>query len=305
MGAGIVCLLALTAAGPLLGLLWAATAPHLDVAASISGSENAFTTQADIDATFGFICLGAGIAAGVLARLRAADAGWPVPAGLTAGGFAGSLLAGWIGHLVRSPGVLDQLPPNAGSYVISLVDMRVRATGLYLVLPMAALLVLALSLWLPAPWPRRRRRGVEPVAEPAEPDAVFAAASAFQLGPLPFADDEPPAPVAGAGTPDGASSNGVADRGGAGGSEDASQKGRDDGEASRSWGPLGDASQKGRDDGEASRSWRPLGDASQKGRDDGEASRSWRPLGDASQKGRDDGEASRPWMPLGDLERPS
>ncbi|ONH30473.1 hypothetical protein [Pseudofrankia asymbiotica] len=251
--AGIVCLLALAAAGPLLGLLWAAAAPHLDVAASISGSENAFTTQADIDATFGFICLGAGIAAGVLARLRAADAGWPVPVGLTAGGFAGSLLAGWIGHLVRSPGVLDQLPPNAGSYVISLVDMRVRSTGLYLVLPLTALLVLALSLWLPAPWPRGRRRGTELVAQPAglaEPDAVFAAASAFQPRPLPFADDGPSAP--GVDTPDAASPNGAApngaaptgsDRvgvGGAGGSEDPGPEGQDDGEVSRPRMPLGD-----------------------------------------------------------------
>ncbi|OHV40595.1 MULTISPECIES: hypothetical protein [Pseudofrankia] len=225
--AGIVCLLALTAAGPLLGLLWAATAPHLDVAASISGSENAFTTQADIDAIFGFICLGAGIAAGVLARLKAADGGWPVPVGLTVGGFAGSLLAGWIGHLIRSPGVLDKLPPNAGNYVIDLVDMRVRATGLYLVLPVVALLVLALSLWLPAPWPRGRGWGGtdELVAEPgapAEPDAVFAAASAFQPPPLPFADDEPPAPATDGGVsatdggaPAGAGPNGAASHGAA------------------------------------------------------------------------------------------
>lgn len=167
--AGIACLLGLTVAGPLLGLLWAGVAPHLDVAASISGSENAFTTQADIDAAFGFVCLGAGLVAGLLARLRAADGGWPVPAGLAVGGLAGALLAGWVGHLVRSPGVLDQLPPNAGSYVVDLVDMRVRATGLYLVLPGSALLVLALSLWLPVPRSSDRARRAGPAAEPPEP----------------------------------------------------------------------------------------------------------------------------------------
>jgi hypothetical protein len=193
--AGLVALLALTAAGPLLGLLWAGIAPRLDVASSISGSENAFTVQADIDATFGFICLGAGLVAGVLARAKAADGGWPVPSGLALGGLAGSLLAGWVGHLVRSPGVLDQLPQNAGSYVVGLVDMRVRATGLYLVLPVTALLVLVLSLWLPAPWPRSAGRGgsTELVEEPGAPDDVFAAASAFQPPLLPFGHDDPPA----------------------------------------------------------------------------------------------------------------
>lgn len=189
--AGLAFLLGLTVAGPLLGLLWAAIAPRLDVAAGISGSETAFTAQADIDATFGFICLAAGIVAGVLARWRAADAGWPVPVGLAGGGLAGSLLAGWIGHLVRSPGALHQLPPHAPAYVVGLVDVKVRATGLYLVLPVTALVVLAFALWLPA---ALRRRPDAPVAEadgPSAPDETFAAAAAFRPSVLPPA--EPPA----------------------------------------------------------------------------------------------------------------
>jgi len=181
---GLVFLLALTAAGPLLGLLWAAISPRLDVAAGISGSETAFSTQADIDATFGFICLGTGLIAGVAARWRAADGGWPVPVGIAAGGVAGSLLAGWIGHLVRSPGALRQLPPHAPAYVAGLVDFKVRATGLYMVLPATALVVLAVALWLPAALTRRGAPG-EPADAPAAPDETFAAAAAFRPKPAP------------------------------------------------------------------------------------------------------------------------
>jgi hypothetical protein len=192
--AGLVCLSALVVAGPLLGLVWAAVAPRLDVAAGIGGSETAFTAQADIDATFGFVCLGAGIIAGALARWRAPDGGWPVGVGLGGGGLAASLLAGWVGHLVRSPGVLHRLPPHTSGYIVGLVDLRVRSHGLYLVLPFVALLVLALSLWLPNGWAPAGR--AEPAAEdrPAAPDEVFAAASAFRpatalppAGPLPEA----------------------------------------------------------------------------------------------------------------------
>jgi hypothetical protein len=174
--AGLAFLLGLTAAGPLLGLLWAAISPRLDVAAGISGSETAFTTQADIDATFGFIGLAAGIVAGVIARWRAADGGWPVPLGLAGGGLVGSLLAGWIGHLVRSPAALRHLPPHAPAYVAGLVDVKVRATGLYFVLPATAVIVLAVAIWLPAAVVRRRP---EPPGPEAAPGDAFAAASAF------------------------------------------------------------------------------------------------------------------------------
>jgi hypothetical protein len=190
--AGLVCLSALVVAGPLLGLVWAAAAPRLDVAAGIGGSETAFTAQADIDATFGFICLGAGIVAGALTRWRAPDGGWPVAVGLGGGGLAASLLAGWVGHLVRSPGVLHQLPSHTSGYVVGLVDLRVRSHGLYLVLPVVALLVLALSLWLPNGW--APAGGDELAAEdrPAAPDEVFAAASAFRpASALPAVDPLP------------------------------------------------------------------------------------------------------------------
>ncbi|MCL9757940.1 hypothetical protein [Frankia sp. AiPa1] len=135
-------------AGFPLGLLWAAAAPHLNMAGVLAGNESAFAVQSDIDARFGLICAVAGVIGGGVALWRARDAGWPVPLGLAAGGLGGALITGWIGHLRRSAGALHGLPANASSVLVDLVDVRVRAHGLYLVMPVAALAVFALGLWL-------------------------------------------------------------------------------------------------------------------------------------------------------------
>jgi hypothetical protein len=154
--AGLICLLAMVAVGPLLGLLWAASAPHLDVRAVLAGSEAAFGAQGDIDAYFGLICMVGGVVGGLLALWRGRDAAWPVPVGLTIGGLGGSLLAGVVGHAVRGGGVRHQLPAGAGSYVISLVDFRVRSHGLYAVMPAVAVLVLTIGLWVSTRTGRRQ-----------------------------------------------------------------------------------------------------------------------------------------------------
>ncbi|MGF7235314.1 MAG: hypothetical protein ACQSGP_10210 [Frankia sp.] len=163
LGAGLVCLVAMIIAGPLLGLLWAATAPHLDVGAVLAGSEAAFDAQGGADIYFGLICLVGGAVGGGLALWRARDASWPVPLGLAVGGFGGSLLAGAVGHAVRTGGIRHQLPAGAGPYVISLVDFRLRAHGFYVVMPATALVVLAIGLWLTTHAQPRE-------AEPAPPD---------------------------------------------------------------------------------------------------------------------------------------
>ncbi|CUU59471.1 hypothetical protein Ga0074812_12841 [Parafrankia irregularis] len=158
--AGAVCALAMVVVGPLLGLLWAACAPHLDVAAVLAGAMSVFSVQSTVDAYFAMICAVAGVIGGLVTYWRAADVGWPVAVGLGAGGVAGSLLAGEVGRLRRSDAALDSLPPNATDLLRDLADFHVRATGLYLVLPGVALLVLALALWAGGTtfgWPRRRR----------------------------------------------------------------------------------------------------------------------------------------------------
>ncbi|MCK9922388.1 hypothetical protein MXD61_10950 [Frankia sp. AgPm24] len=146
--AGLICAAVMVVAGFPLGLLWAAAAPHLNVNGALAGNESAFAVQSDIDARFGLICAVAGLIGGAVALWRARDAGWPVPLGLAAGGAAGALIAGWTGHLRRSADALHGLPANASSVLVDLVDVRVRAHGLYLVLPVTALLVFGLGLWV-------------------------------------------------------------------------------------------------------------------------------------------------------------
>ncbi|WP_131746472.1 hypothetical protein [Frankia sp. Cppng1_Ct_nod] len=146
--AGVVCAVAMAASGLLLGLLWAAAAPRLDVRAVLAGSEIAFDAQAGIDVYFAMICAVGGVVGGAFAFWRGRDAGWPVPAGLTVGGIGGSGLASWIGHLLRSSRVVSQLPDGASHLVIQLVDFRLRSPGFCLVLPAFSLFVLAALSWL-------------------------------------------------------------------------------------------------------------------------------------------------------------
>ncbi|MCM3883783.1 hypothetical protein [Frankia sp. R82] len=146
--AGLICAVAMAVVGFPLGLLWAVAAPKLNLDGALAGNESAFAVQSDIDARFGLICLVAGVIGGAVALWRARDAGWPVPLGLAVGGAGGALVAGWIGHLRRSPGALHGLPANASSVLVDLVDVRVRAHGLYLVLPVTALMVFGIGLWL-------------------------------------------------------------------------------------------------------------------------------------------------------------
>ncbi|SNQ47571.1 conserved membrane hypothetical protein [Frankia canadensis] len=155
--AGLICAAAMAVAGFPLGLLWAAVAPHIDLANALAGNESAFAVQSDVDARFGLICVVAGVIGGAAAFWRVRDAGWPVPLGLAAGGFGGALIAGWIGHLRRSSAALHGLPKDASPVLVDLVDVRVRAHGLYLVMPVAALVVLAVALWVTS-WPAARGR---------------------------------------------------------------------------------------------------------------------------------------------------
>ena len=146
--AGLLCALGMVAVGPLLGLVWALLAPRFDLSAGLAGAESAFAVQSSIDVCFGVVCAVGGALAGVLAFWRAAGAGWPVPVGLAVGGVIGARIAGRVGHAIRSPELMEALPEHASDLLVSLVDFQVRAEGLYLVLPGAALVVLAVLLWL-------------------------------------------------------------------------------------------------------------------------------------------------------------
>nr|MDT0665100.1 hypothetical protein [Micromonospora sp. DSM 115978] len=131
----------------LIGLAWAAVTPELDLAAVLDGSAAALDVQITIDVYFALLCAGFGVLVGLLAFFRWADAGWPVPAGIAVGGLGGSVVAGSLGHRLRSSDVLDRLPPDVNQVIVDLVDFRLRSYGLYLVFPVVALVVLAIAIW--------------------------------------------------------------------------------------------------------------------------------------------------------------
>ncbi|WP_139342175.1 MULTISPECIES: hypothetical protein [Protofrankia] len=145
---GLLCALVMAAFGLPVGLLWALTAPRLNVRAVLAGSEIVFDAQAGVDVYFAVICVVAGLIGGLLGFWRGRDSGWPVPVGLALGGIGGSLLASWIGHVLRSARAVSQLPEGASSLVIQLVEFRLRSSGFLLVLPAVSLLVLSVLSWL-------------------------------------------------------------------------------------------------------------------------------------------------------------
>lgn len=150
-------------AGVALGLLWSVTAPKVDLTAAFKGSESAFDAQAGVDVHFAFFSGLFGLALGFLAGWRARHAAWPLAVGLAVGGLGGSLIAGVVGHAMRSSDVLDDLPPDATQRGRDLVDFMLRAHGFYFVLPAAALFAYLLVVFFATkPEPPELPDGIDP-----------------------------------------------------------------------------------------------------------------------------------------------
>jgi hypothetical protein len=160
----VVVGVALIIAGAPLGLLWAATAPKINVLAALSGSEAAFDTQAGIDVHFAFLALIFGVVIGALVGWRGRRASWPLAVALAVGGLGGSLLGAQIGHLKQSDEVLRQLPHSVTGHGRDLLDFTLRAHGFSFVLPAAALLVYFLIVLLAT---RRDRPRLPETPEPS------------------------------------------------------------------------------------------------------------------------------------------
>lgn len=162
--AGVVSAAIMLLAGIPFGLLWGATAPQVDVADLLNNSaETALEAAPAADARFAVLGAVFGLVAGLFAVWRGRRAGWPLPVGLFLGGIGGSLIAGQVGHLLESDSALAAVPPTANSVVREVVDVAVRADGVYAVYPFVALVVfLALVALTTRP---------EPLQVPDEPPA--------------------------------------------------------------------------------------------------------------------------------------
>lgn len=147
---GLVTVASVALLGAPAGVLWALLSPQLDLRAAINGSESAFRVLISDDV--GFLALSAlvGIATGLVAWVLGRRRGIGALLGLTIGGLAAAAVAARVGHLVRLPDLLGQLRSGVPAEAVRLVEFRLRARGLLVVLPLAAVLTfLALTTRLP------------------------------------------------------------------------------------------------------------------------------------------------------------
>ena len=150
---GIVALLTtalVTIAGAVMGLIWSATAPKLSLTAVVAGSEATFKSQVAADGRFLLLGIVAGvISAGVLVALGERGPGAVI--GLAVGGVLAALVANRIGVIAQHDATMSALRslgiPHS-SRVLDLVGFRVRAQGVLLAWPLAALVVQGLATML-------------------------------------------------------------------------------------------------------------------------------------------------------------
>ena len=133
--------------GPVVGLVWAAVAPKVSIAALRAGSSVTFQAQIGADAWF---LLVGGLAGALVVLVAVALAGEPGP-GVAGGAAAGGLVAAFVADRV---GYLSQLSAtkhallgaHPGGDVISEIDFRIRALGVLTVWPLASLLVMSVVI---------------------------------------------------------------------------------------------------------------------------------------------------------------
>lgn len=150
---GVVALLTtvlVTLAGTVVGLIWSATAPKLSLRAVVAGSEATFKSQVAADGRFLLL----GIVAGVVcagALLVLGERGPGAVIGLAVGGVLASLVANRIGVIAQHDATFSALRSLGISHsarVLDLVEFRVRAQGVLLAWPLAALVVHGLATLL-------------------------------------------------------------------------------------------------------------------------------------------------------------
>lgn len=139
--------------GAVAGLVWAAVAPKLAIAAVLAGHEEPFRAQIGADAWFLLVTSLAGVLTALVALLLRAD-GPATTAALGLGGTAAAFVADRVGYLTQHADVLHALRAlglDPQQVALDVVDFRLRALGVVVAWPIAALLVhtgaVALRSW--------------------------------------------------------------------------------------------------------------------------------------------------------------
>lgn len=136
--------------GPIVGLLWSASGPKLELFRALHGSGQAWRAEVGADVHFGLWCIAAGALCGAVAALLRMD-GPAVIAGLAAGGLGAAVVADRVGYLLNRGDTLDLLHSHSVSLrLLSQFGIdpffKLRALGVVVAWPMAALVVYVSAL---------------------------------------------------------------------------------------------------------------------------------------------------------------
>jgi hypothetical protein len=141
--------------GAAAGLVWSALAPKMSIAAVLAGHEEPFRAQIGADAWFLLVTTLAGVLTALVAVLLRAD-GPAATAALGLGGTAAAFVAARVGYLTQHADVLRALRAlgyDPQAVALEVVDFRLRALGVVVAWPIAAMLVHTCAVAL-----RSRRR---------------------------------------------------------------------------------------------------------------------------------------------------
>jgi hypothetical protein len=143
--------------GPVVGLVWSALAPKTDVARAVAGEEAAFKAEIGADVWFVFVAVAAGALVGLVAVLWFRGRGPGLLVGLAVGGVAAAFVADRVGYLTEHASTLTALRaagfPHPSGLGVSILDFKVRALGVVVAWPIAAIIVVAVAEFVDA---RRR-----------------------------------------------------------------------------------------------------------------------------------------------------
>jgi hypothetical protein len=135
-------------AGPIVGLLWSAVGPKLDLLKVITGSGVAWKAEVGADVHFALLGSGAGaICAAIAFALRREGPG--AVAGLAAGGLGAAFVADRVGYLLNHGDMVDLMRAHGITLRPDINPcFEVRALGVVAAWPIAALVVHALAVAL-------------------------------------------------------------------------------------------------------------------------------------------------------------
>jgi hypothetical protein len=143
--------------GSVVGVIWHAAAPTVGILAAVNGSAAAMKPFVGDDVWLGFLGVIAGIVCVLVLVVVAPEAsrGPGAQLGLAVGGLLGMLVAARIGHRIGHHHVVEALQAafprgNAAGIrsVASLLDFKVRATGVLLSWPVASVVLGAVTAWV-------------------------------------------------------------------------------------------------------------------------------------------------------------